>query len=80
MPHLYFFAAKLYKKKGDAQPNYWKPSESPQSFWTEYNKFKDFFKLKTGVDWDQRLIETDVADRDLSLFRYTPPVSMWSYI
>jgi hypothetical protein len=37
-------------------------------------KFKDFFRKKTGVDWDERLIRTDVTDK--SLFQYTPPVSM----
>ncbi|KAK1769225.1 hypothetical protein QBC33DRAFT_347514 [Phialemonium atrogriseum] len=72
-PHLYLFAAKLYKKHRDPQPNFFRPSQTPQSFSTEFDRFKSFFRKKTGIEWDERLIKARTADK--GHFSYSPPVS-----
>ncbi|OIW34020.1 hypothetical protein CONLIGDRAFT_205965 [Coniochaeta ligniaria NRRL 30616] len=69
-PHLYRFAAKFYQKPRDSQPKFYRPSETPQSFWTEYDKFKAFFLKKTGIEWDERLVQISL---DESLFQYKAP-------
>lgn len=71
-PHLYQFAAKFYQKLRDSQPKFYRPSETPQKFWTEYENFKAFFLKKTSIGWDQRLIQISL---DESLFQYKAPVS-----
>ncbi|KAJ9152179.1 hypothetical protein NKR19_g4666 [Coniochaeta hoffmannii] len=69
-PPLYQFAAKFYQKPRDSQPKYHRPSETPQAFWTEYEKFKSFFLKKTGIEWNDRLVQISL---DESLFQYKAP-------
>jgi hypothetical protein len=54
-PHLYWFVAKFFKRKGDSQPNYYRPSNSPGLFWREFGLFEHFFEKKTGIPWEKRL-------------------------
>ncbi|KAK1750686.1 hypothetical protein QBC47DRAFT_352744 [Echria macrotheca] len=78
-PHMYWFCAKFYKRKGDAQPNYYRPSGTPGSFWREFGAFEAFFEKKTGVRWERRLLGNAVAvvgdggEGMERLFRYLPP-------
>ncbi|KAK4668830.1 uncharacterized protein QC764_710915 [Podospora pseudoanserina] len=55
-PPLYFFCAKYSKSSTDTFPKYYRPSETPQLFWTEYTHFIEFFHKKTGVEWRKRLL------------------------
>ncbi|KAK4174002.1 hypothetical protein QBC36DRAFT_358500 [Triangularia setosa] len=55
-PPLYFFCAKYSKSSTDTLPKYYRPSETPQLFWTEYTHFIEFFHKKTGVEWQKRLL------------------------
>ncbi|KAK0748856.1 hypothetical protein B0T21DRAFT_421241 [Apiosordaria backusii] len=55
-PPLYFFCAKYSKSSTDTLPKYYRPSETPQLFWTEYTHFVEFFQKKTGVEWRKRLL------------------------
>ncbi|KAK4196135.1 hypothetical protein QBC40DRAFT_314102 [Triangularia verruculosa] len=55
-PPLYFFCAKYSKSSTDTLPKYYRPSETPQLFWTEYTHFIEFFHKKTGVEWRKRLL------------------------
>ncbi|KAK0670607.1 hypothetical protein QBC41DRAFT_345333 [Cercophora samala] len=55
-PPLYFFCAKYSKSIHDSLPKYYRPSETPQLFWTEYTHFIEFFHKKTGVEWRKRLL------------------------
>jgi hypothetical protein len=64
---------KFYKKFKDNQPNYHRLSETPQTFVTEFEKFKAFFLKKTAIEWDKRLLEITIDD---SLFQYKAPVSL----
>lgn len=65
-PHLYWFVAKFFKRKGDSQPNYYRPSDTPGLFWREFSLFEHFFEKKTGIPWEKRLIlcnpSTRIAD------------------
>ncbi|KAL1855233.1 hypothetical protein VTK73DRAFT_8620 [Phialemonium thermophilum] len=70
-PHLYWFAAKFYKKHRDSQPLFYRPSETPQLFDTEFARFKTFFQKKTGIQWDERLIKAGTMDQ--TYFVYHPP-------
>ncbi|KAK3333539.1 hypothetical protein B0T19DRAFT_440293 [Cercophora scortea] len=67
-PHMYWFVAKYYKKKGHTQALYYRPSECPGRFDGEFAHFKAFFQTKTGVPWDLRLSKAATGD-----FTYTPP-------
>ncbi|KAK3692414.1 hypothetical protein B0T22DRAFT_13035 [Podospora appendiculata] len=67
-PHMYWFVAKYYRKKGHTQALYYRPSECPGRFDGEYAHFKAFFQTKTGVPWDLRLSKAATGD-----FTYTPP-------
>ena len=49
-------------------------SEYQSLFASEYAKFMDFFKSKTGVHWQDRVTMAGVRT-DPELFHYTPPVS-----
>jgi len=72
-PHLYWFMAKFFKKKGDPQPKIHRPSHAPGVFAREFAEFEKFFRIKTGIPWAQRLIKTATTDK--SLFQYQRPVS-----
>ncbi|KAK4151764.1 hypothetical protein C8A00DRAFT_35574 [Chaetomidium leptoderma] len=70
-PRLYWFMAKFYKKKGDAQPKIYRPSHAPGVFAREFALFESFFQIKTGIPWTQRLVKAGTAEK--SLFQYQPP-------
>lgn len=48
--------AKFFKRKGDSQPNYYRPSDAPGRFWREFGLFEHFFEKKTGIPWEKRLV------------------------
>ncbi|KAL8371331.1 hypothetical protein RB595_001249 [Gaeumannomyces hyphopodioides] len=68
-PHLYWFAAKHYKKKGSSQTSYYRPSGSCQTYEHELALFKSFFLNKTGVRWEDRASPTCAEE---GCFRYIP--------
>ncbi|KAK4456022.1 hypothetical protein QBC34DRAFT_432319 [Podospora aff. communis PSN243] len=70
-PHLYWFSAKFYKRKGDPSPHYYRPSPCSGLFWREYINFETFFLKKTGVPWEKRLLGG--WNRDEGRFWYEPP-------
>jgi hypothetical protein len=73
-PHLYRFTAKFLKRKGSSQPSYFCPSPCEGKWRGEMDLFMDFFKKKTGVDWQDRIT---YAYTGLSAsFQYTPPVCL----
>lgn len=72
-PHLYWFVAKYYKKKGDTQAKIHRPSDAPGLFCREFALFQFLFQIKTGIPWAQRLVRAGTTDK--RLFRYLPPVS-----
>ncbi|AEO69622.1 uncharacterized protein THITE_2120280 [Thermothielavioides terrestris NRRL 8126] len=73
-PHLYWFVARFYKKKGDPQPKVHRPSHAPGIFAREFALFESFFQIKTGIPWEQRLIKAGTTSK--SFFQYQPPVSL----
>ncbi|KAM0349437.1 hypothetical protein ACHAPU_003846 [Fusarium lateritium] len=70
-PHLYRFTAKFLKRKGSSQPSYFRPSPCEGKWRPEMDLFMDFFKKKTGIEWQDRI--TFAYTGLTSLFRYTPP-------
>ena len=73
-PHLYWFAAKYLKKKGDSMPSFFRCSQTPGLFDREFAHFRFFFHKKTGITWDERLIKAGAMGE--RYFRYDPPVSV----
>lgn len=71
-PHLYWFAAKYSRHKG-AQPLYYRETEHPTLWRRQMDAFMDFFKAKTDIDWEERLIRQGTTQA--KYFQYTPPVS-----
>ena len=55
-PRLYWFVAKFFKRKGDNQPNFYRPSDTPGRFWREFALLELFFYKKTGIPWERRLM------------------------
>ncbi|KAK4232155.1 hypothetical protein QBC38DRAFT_523403 [Podospora fimiseda] len=72
LPNLYFFLAKFSKSKHDAQPKYYRPSESPGLFWQEFSLFESFFQIKTGVPWNHRLLSKSTGSAG-GYFQYLVP-------
>ncbi|KAK4216698.1 hypothetical protein QBC37DRAFT_84564 [Rhypophila decipiens] len=72
-PHLYWFFAKYYKNKGNTYAHVYRPSFTSGLFQREFDHFKHFFKTKTGIDWDDRLIKEGMAPADKKFFHYTSP-------
>ncbi|KAG8414980.1 hypothetical protein J3458_008867 [Metarhizium acridum] len=70
-PHLYWFAAKYSKCKGDAQPHYYRETDFPTLQNTQMDAFRAFFKLKTGIPWPERIIRQ--ATMPAEYFQYTAP-------
>ncbi|RBR03079.1 uncharacterized protein FIESC28_11806 [Fusarium coffeatum] len=70
-PHLYLFAARFLKKKGSTQPSYHRPSPHEGPWRQEMDLFMDFFKKKTGIDWQDRVTLANTQPR--AYFQYTPP-------
>ncbi|KAK1832308.1 hypothetical protein QBC39DRAFT_281480, partial [Podospora conica] len=71
-PHLYHFVAKFFKRKGDSQPNYYRPSATPGCFSREFGLFTHFFEKRTGIPWEKRLIWHKLEDEGRRFF-YEPP-------
>ncbi|KAG7129399.1 hypothetical protein HYQ45_011423 [Verticillium longisporum] len=73
-PTLYWFGVKYYKKDDGKR---WllkainRPSPCSRPFYTEFDKFKDFFRLKTGIAWHERITKAGTTER--TYFQYTPP-------
>jgi hypothetical protein len=61
-PHLYHFAAKYFKKSG-AKPLLHRPRDTEQTFPVIFKDWSDFFKDKTGVVWDERLVAVSPPQR-----------------
>ncbi|KAF7562688.1 hypothetical protein G7046_g1428 [Stylonectria norvegica] len=70
-PHLYWFTAKFLKKKGDSQPSYHRPSICSGKWRAEFDHFTEFFRIKTGIDWEDRV--TNAMTTSSSFFQYSPP-------
>ncbi|PNH34916.1 hypothetical protein BJF96_g1827 [Verticillium dahliae] len=74
-PTLYWFGVKYYKKDDGKR---WllkainRPSPCSRPFYTEFDKFKDFFRLKTGIAWHERITKAGTTER--TYFQYTPPM------
>ncbi|KAF4977337.1 hypothetical protein FZEAL_6109 [Fusarium zealandicum] len=70
-PHLYWFTARFLKGRGNTQPSYHRPSSYAGKWRPEFNLFMDFFKLKTGVPWVDRVSLAKTMPS--SYFQYAPP-------
>ncbi|KAM0284856.1 hypothetical protein ACHAQH_001777 [Verticillium albo-atrum] len=74
-PVLYWFGVKYYKKDDSKR---WllkainRPSPCSRPFAIEFKKFKDFFKLKTGIAWHERISKAGTTEE--TYFQYTPPI------
>lgn len=72
-PHLYWFTAKFMKKKGDSQPSFHRPSPCSGPWRQEMDLFMEFFRIKTGIEWQDRVVGQNTMSN--SFFQYAPPVS-----
>lgn len=72
-PHLYWFAAKFWRKKRDNKPSCYRPTTCSGLKAEHYRLFTSFFRKKTGVEWCDRVVEAGTGRK--GLFRYMPPVS-----
>ncbi|OAQ99642.1 hypothetical protein LLEC1_03337 [Akanthomyces lecanii] len=70
-PHLYWFTAKFMRRKGDPNAAYHRPSICSGKWRREMNLFMDFFRIKTGIDWQDRVLLEGTTP--LSAFQYCPP-------
>ncbi|CAM1502964.1 Fc.00g077400.m01.CDS01 [Cosmosporella sp. VM-42] len=70
-PHLYWFTAKFLKKKGDSQPSYHRPSSYSRKWREEMDHFMEFFRIKTGIEWEDRVIKEGTMSKEH--FQYSPP-------
>ncbi|QYT04306.1 BRCT domain-containing protein [Trichoderma simmonsii] len=70
-PHLYWFTAKFMKKKGDSQPSFHRPSPCSGPWRQEMDLFMEFFRIKTGIEWQDRVVGQNTMSN--SFFQYTPP-------
>ncbi|RCI15895.1 hypothetical protein L249_3007 [Ophiocordyceps polyrhachis-furcata BCC 54312] len=71
-PHLYWFTAKFLKRRGDSRPSYHRPSRCSGKWRHEMLLFADFFRLKTGIEWQDRVLREKTMSG--SYFHYAPPV------
>ncbi|KAI1492062.1 hypothetical protein F5X96DRAFT_427889 [Biscogniauxia mediterranea] len=70
-PHLYHFVAKFLKRPGSGSaPCYFRPSGSPRKLAHELALFKDFFRRRTGLLWDDRVRRAGTKPQR---FQYAPP-------
>ncbi|KAM0436064.1 hypothetical protein ACHAPT_002956 [Fusarium lateritium] len=69
-PHLYWFTAKFIKRK-NSQPSYHRPSTCPDKWRPQMDLFMDFFRVKTGMPWEDRV--TLAKTMPSSYFQYEPP-------
>lgn len=72
-PHLYWFTAKFLRKKGDSQPKFYRPSPCSGVMNAEMGHFKHFFRVKTGLEWQDRVLKQ--GTQPATCFHYSPPVS-----
>lgn len=73
-PHHYQMTAKYYSKPRDSQPAIHRyPEEAPALFDRVFDHFKRFFRKKTGIDWDERLVKA--GSQPKKYWQYKPPVS-----
>ncbi|KAH7143949.1 hypothetical protein EDB81DRAFT_857361 [Dactylonectria macrodidyma] len=70
-PRLYWFTAKFLKKKGNSQPSYYRPSPCSGKWRTEMDLFMEFFRIKTGLDWEDRVTKMNTMPH--TFFQYSPP-------
>ncbi|WAO92845.1 BRCT domain-containing protein [Fusarium falciforme] len=70
-PHLYWFTAKFTKRKGNSQPTYHRPSVCPDKWRPQMDLFMEFFRVKTGIPWEDRV--TLAMTMPSSYFQYEPP-------
>ncbi|KJZ72856.1 hypothetical protein HIM_07800 [Hirsutella minnesotensis 3608] len=70
-PHLYWFTAKFLKRKGDSRPKYHRWSCCSGKWRREMDHFMHFFRLKTGIEWQDRVLLEKTTPK--SFFQYTPP-------
>lgn len=71
-PPLFLFAAKYFRRNGDAHPAYFRPSDCSGLFDDEFGHFRRFFHAKTGIQWEDRVVLHGTMPA--SFFSYTPPV------
>ncbi|KAI5459893.1 hypothetical protein BGZ63DRAFT_446774 [Mariannaea sp. PMI_226] len=71
-PHLYWFTAKFLRRKGNSQPSYHRVSPHSGKWRVEMNYFMEFFRIKTGIEWEDRV--TKMSTMPSSYFQYAPPV------
>ncbi|KPM36801.1 hypothetical protein AK830_g9752 [Neonectria ditissima] len=64
---------KFLKKRGNGQPSYHRPSPCSGKWRAEMDLFMEFFRIKTGIDWEDRVIKTNTMAS--SFFQYSPPVN-----
>lgn len=75
-PRLYWFGVKMFQKTDNGPwrfRGYDRPGMTSGVWETEYHRFQDFFKLKTEVEWRDRVIMAGTTEK--IHFSYTPPVS-----
>jgi hypothetical protein len=75
-PHAYRFAIKFWQKKG-ATPKIHRQKEPDFGvpFGEVWPTFLHVFKLKTGINWCDRVLKAGTMDK--SFFQYWPPVSFF---
>lgn len=70
-PPLFLFAAEYFRRNGDAQPAYFRQSDCSGLFDDEFGHFRRFFRAKTGIRWEDRVVLHGTMPA--SFFAYTPP-------
>ncbi|PHH87059.1 hypothetical protein CDD83_9353 [Cordyceps sp. RAO-2017] len=70
-PHLYWFTARFLKRRGSSQPSYYRPSRCSGKWRREMDLFADFFRIKTGIEWPDRVLREKTMPP--AFFQYTPP-------
>ncbi|TEA18043.1 hypothetical protein C8034_v011214 [Colletotrichum sidae] len=74
-PRLYWFGVKLFQKTDDGVWRFRaveRTSSAPGSFHREYMRFKNFFLLKTGIHWLDRVLRAELREKQ-DKFAYYPP-------
>lgn len=66
--------ARFFKRRGDSQPAVHRfPEDSPALLPPVFEHFKQFFRRRTGIDWDERVDRADTQPP--RYWQYRPPVS-----
>ena len=66
--------ARYFKRPGDSQPAVHRfPENSPTFLGPVFDHFKHFFRLRTKIDWDDRVEKA--GSRPAKDWQYRPPVS-----